>query len=131
LIADARRCHAHLARGVALENLADAATRNAEVSDVFFLSGDPRSLRYEPRPDQNVALRARSTARRLFQQRAAIATGGSLPVVMLAHAGHNIAVNVLPFSDAPEGGGFPLTIISSLYALVALPAAWSLWREGK
>ncbi len=60
-----------------------------------------------------------------------IRTGDSLPVVMLAHAGHNIAVNVLPFSDATEGGGFPLTIISSLYALVALPAAWSLWREGK
>jgi hypothetical protein len=50
---------------------------------------------------------------------------------MLAHAGNNIAVSVLPFSDAPEGGGFPLTIISSLYALVALPAARSLWREGK
>ncbi len=58
-------------------------------------------------------------------------TGGSLPVVMLAHAGHNIAVEILPFADAPVGGGFPLTIISSLYALAALPAAWSLWREGK
>jgi membrane protease YdiL (CAAX protease family) len=58
-----------------------------------------------------------------------IRTGGSLPVVMLAHAGHNIAVDVLPFSDAPDGGGLPLTIISSLYALSALPAAWSLWRE--
>jgi CAAX protease family protein len=60
-----------------------------------------------------------------------IRTGGSLPVVMLAHAGHNIAVDVLPFAGAPDGGGFPLTIISSLYALVALPAAWSLWRESK
>jgi membrane protease YdiL (CAAX protease family) len=58
-------------------------------------------------------------------------TGGSLPVVMLAHAGHNIAVEVLPFAGAPVGGGFPLTIISSLYALAALPAAWSLWREAK
>ena len=60
-----------------------------------------------------------------------VRTGGSLPVVMLAHAGHNIAVEVLSFSGAPEGGGFPLTVISSLYALVALPAAWSLWRDGK
>jgi uncharacterized protein len=60
-----------------------------------------------------------------------VRTGGSLPVVMLAHAGHNIAVGVLPFSGAPEGGGFPLTVISSLYALAALPAAWSLRREGK
>jgi membrane protease YdiL (CAAX protease family) len=60
-----------------------------------------------------------------------IRTGGSLPVVMLAHAGHNIAVNVLRFSDGPEEGGFALTIISSLYAFFALPAAWSLWREGK
>jgi CAAX protease family protein len=60
-----------------------------------------------------------------------IRTGGSLPVVMLAHAGHNIAVDVLPFADAPEGGGFPLTIISILYALASLPAAWSLWREGR
>ncbi len=60
-----------------------------------------------------------------------IRTGGSLPVVMLAHAGHNIAVDVLPFADAPDGGGLPLTIISSLYALLALPAAWSLWREGR
>jgi uncharacterized protein len=60
-----------------------------------------------------------------------IRTGGSLPVVMVAHAGHNIAVDVLPFADAPCGGEFPLTIISSLYALAALPAAWSLWREGR
>jgi membrane protease YdiL (CAAX protease family) len=60
-----------------------------------------------------------------------IRTGGSLPVVMLAHAGHNIAVGVLPFSDAPQEDGFSLTIISSLYALAALPAAWWLWRQGK
>jgi uncharacterized protein len=58
-----------------------------------------------------------------------VRTGGSLPVVMLAHAGHNIAVDVLSFSGAPEGGGFPLTVISSLYALAAVPAAWSLRQD--
>jgi membrane protease YdiL (CAAX protease family) len=81
-----------------------------------FLDGAPRSL-----------LRMVATA--ILYAWLYIRTGGSLPVVMLAHAGHNIAVDVLSFSDAPEGGGFPLTVISSLYALVALPAAWSLWRK--
>ena len=58
-----------------------------------------------------------------------IRTSSSLPVVMLAHAGHNIAVDLLPFSDTAEGSGFSLTIVSSLYAIAALPAAWSLWRK--
>jgi membrane protease YdiL (CAAX protease family) len=81
-----------------------------------FLNDAPRSL-----------LRMVSTA--ILYGWLYVRTGGSLPVVMLAHAGHNIAVDVLPFTDAPEGGGLPLTVISSLYALAALPAAWSLWRE--
>ncbi len=81
-----------------------------------FLNGAPRSL-----------LRMIATA--ILYGWLYIRTGGSLPVVMLAHAGHNIAVDVMPFADAPEGGGTPLTIISSFYAIVALPAAWSLWRE--
>lgn len=80
-----------------------------------FLDGAPRSL-----------LRMISTA--ILYGWLYIRTRGSLPVVMLAHAGHNIAVDVLPFTDASAGGGFPLTVISSLYALAALPAAWSLWR---
>jgi membrane protease YdiL (CAAX protease family) len=83
-----------------------------------FLNGAPRSL-----------LRMIATA--ILYGWLYIRTGGSLPVVMLAHAGHNIAVDVLPFSDAAEAGGFPLTIISSLYALISLPAAWSLWRESQ
>jgi uncharacterized protein len=81
-----------------------------------FLAGAPRSL-----------LRMVATA--ILYGWLYVRTGDSLPVVMLAHAGHNIAVDVLPFSDAPAGGGFPLTVISSLYALVAMPAAWWLWRE--
>jgi len=95
---------------------------NAELTTIqplaAFLNDAPRSL-----------LRMVATA--ILYGWLYIRTGGSLPVVMLAHAGHNIAVDVLPFAGAPGGGGFPLTIISSLYALVALPAAWSLWRESK
>jgi membrane protease YdiL (CAAX protease family) len=83
-----------------------------------FLDGAPRSL-------------VRMVATAILYGWLYVRTGGSLPVVMLAHAGHNIAVDLLPFSDAPEGGGFPLTIISSLYALAAVPAGWSLRRDGK
>jgi membrane protease YdiL (CAAX protease family) len=92
---------------------------NAELTTsqplVAFLDDAPRSL-----------LRMVATA--ILYGWLYVKTGGSLPVVMLAHAGHNIAVDVLSFSGASDAGGFPLTVISSLYALAALPAACSLWR---
>jgi membrane protease YdiL (CAAX protease family) len=56
-------------------------------------------------------------------------SGGSLPVVMLAHAGHNIAVDVMPFYGFGLEGGVSLWVISGLYALAALPVGWMLWRE--
>lgn len=58
-------------------------------------------------------------------------TGGSLPVVMLAHAGHNIAVDVLRFYGFGPEGGVSLWVISGLYALAALPVGWMLWREDR
>lgn len=55
-----------------------------------------------------------------------VRTGASLPVVMLAHAGHNVAVGMLPFSeDSDDVVG--ATAICALYALAAVPVAWSLW----
>lgn len=58
-------------------------------------------------------------------------TGGSLPVVMLAHAGHNIAVDVMPFYGFGTEGGVSLWVISGLYALAALPVGWLLWRDDR
>lgn len=58
-------------------------------------------------------------------------TGGSLPVVMLAHAGHNIAVDVMPFYGFDTEGGVSLWVISGLYALAALPVGWMLWRDDR
>lgn len=58
-------------------------------------------------------------------------TGGSLPVVMLAHAGHNIAVDMMPFYGFGTEGGVSLWVISGLYALAALPVGWLLWRDDR
>jgi hypothetical protein len=58
-------------------------------------------------------------------------TGGSLPAVMLAHAGHNIAVDVMPFYGFDTEGGVSLWVISGLYALAALPVGWLLWRDDR
>lgn len=52
-------------------------------------------------------------------------TGRSLPVVMVAHAGHNIAVSL--FASEPDLLAFG-SALSALYALAAVPAAIALVR---
>lgn len=53
-------------------------------------------------------------------------SGSSLPLVMVAHLGHNVAVALLPVTDA-----LTETLVAGLYGVVAIAVAVHLLRSGR